>query len=172
MLYYETAPMPHLRAMAGVCLNDAKERPVPRFLVVFFVIIALGMSGATLAQPAEGARAIVERGMAAYLKGDAAAAMREWVKGTFMESNPQAMSQANSLRQIEDFYGRPQGYDLIKESTVTPRATTLYFTLNYERGIAFARLNAYRKADGAWITTSFFFHTEAAQVFPTSLLGL
>jgi hypothetical protein len=45
--------------------------------------------------------------------------MREWVKGSFMESSPQAMSQANSLRQIEDFYGKPQGYDSVKEATVT-----------------------------------------------------
>ena len=138
-----------------------------KFLTNLVLIVALGLPAATVAQTADGPKAIVE----AYLKGDAAAAMREWVKGSFMESNPQAMSQANSLRQIEDFYGKPQGYDLVKEATITPRAKTVYFTLNFERGIAFARLNAYRKDDGTWITTSLFFHTEAPQVFPSSLLG-
>lgn len=144
---------------------------MPKFLIVLFLVAALGLPIATFAQPADGPKAIVERGVSAYLKGDAAAAMREWVKGSFMESNPQAMSQANSLRQIEDFYGKPQGFDLVKESAITPRAKTVYFALNFERGPAFARLNAYRKDDGTWITTSLFFNTEASQVFPSSLLG-
>lgn len=136
------------------------------FIACLFLVLP-----ANAAQDPAGPRAVLERGVTAYLKADATAAMEAWIKGSAMESNTQALTQANALRQIEDFYGKVRGYDLVKEITVAPRAKTLYFTLNYEKGIAFGRLNAYRQDDGTWVTTSFFFHTEAPQVFPPSLLG-
>ncbi|MGD9596873.1 MAG: hypothetical protein AB7G76_10855 [Steroidobacteraceae bacterium] len=141
------------------------------YLCVLVTALALGSPLACADGAADGATALLERGIAAYLKADATAALREWVKGGAMEANTQALSQANVLRQIEDFYGKPQGYDLVHESILSSRARTLYFTINYETGLSFGRLTVYRKDDGTWVTTSFLFHTEAAQIFPASLLG-
>jgi hypothetical protein len=143
-------------------------RNLPVFLIV---VAAISLQPSLAAETAEEAVELVERGIAAYVNEGATAALTEWMRGSALEANPQAMTQANSLRQIEDFYGKPLGFDLVKEATITPRAKTVYFAVNYERGVAFAKLNAYRNEEGTWIVTSFFFHTEAAQVFPSSLLG-
>jgi len=140
-----------------------------RSLVLPALLVASGLCVA--AEPSGTARGLVERGLAAYLKGGATDAIKTWIRGSALEGNTQATTQANSLRQIEDFYGKPQGITVLKEATIAPRVKTIYFTINYEKGVAFSRFNEYQKTDGTWIVTSFLFHTEASQVFPTSLLG-
>jgi lipoprotein signal peptidase len=60
---------------------------------------------------------------------------------------------------------------VLKEFSVSPKVKTIYFTINYEKGVAFSRFNAYQKPDGTWVVLSFVFNTEASQVFPASLLS-
>jgi hypothetical protein len=139
------------------------------FAVLLLGITALSPSYAQT-RP-DSPKALVERGMSAYLSGDASAAIKAWVKGSALESNTQALSQANFLRQIEDFYGKPQSIDILKEVVLSPRSQLIYCAVNYEKGIAYARFQAYRTESGAWISTEFRFHTEASQVLPTSLLS-
>jgi hypothetical protein len=137
-----------------------------------FAALLLGIAGLSPSYAQTGPdspKALVESGMSAYLSGDASAAIKAWVKGSALESNTQALSQANFLRQIEDFYGKPQSIDILKEVVLSPRSHLIYFALNYEKGIAYGRLQAYRTGSGAWISTEFRFHTEASQVLPTSL---
>jgi hypothetical protein len=122
-------------------------------------------------QTADSAKALVESGVNAYIRGDAAAAVKAWLKDSAMEGNTQSLSQANILRQIEDFYGRPQGMDLLKEVTLSSHSHLLYFSLNFEKGVAFARFQAYRTGGGKWVMTEFKFNTDASQVLPSSLLG-
>jgi hypothetical protein len=137
------------------------------------LILALASSPLLLgASPPNTPKTLVETGVVAYMRGDATAAVAAWVKGGPMEGNPQAMTQANTLRQVEDFYGKPVGFDVLKQADISDKSATVYFTVNYQKGNAFARLNAYKKPDGAWVATSFFFHTEAAQILPSSLLGV
>lgn len=140
-----------------------------RSLVVLAALLASGL--ALSAEPTATARGLVERGISAYVKAGARDAIDTWIKGSAIEGNTQATAQANALRQIEDFYGKPLGGTVIKESTISPRVKTVYFTINYEKGVAFSKFNAYQKANGEWVVTSFFFHTEASQVFPSALLG-
>lgn len=134
--------------------------------------IALSLTSlpASAASDAESSTALVQAGIAAYRDEGAAAAIRTWVKGGALEGDTQVLSQANMLRQIEDFYGAVRDGDIVREVTISERSRIVYFAINYENGISFARLQTYRRHDGAWVATSFFIHTEAAQVFPASML--
>ena len=115
------------------------------------------------------ARALVENGIKAYKQGAAENAIKVWIKGSALEANPQALTQANSLRQIEDFYGKPVSVDIVKEYEAGPKVRVLYATINYQKGAAFAKFQVYQVPSGQWVSTQFFFHTDAAQIFPPCL---
>jgi len=136
------------------------------------LLVALAIaSPARAAEPAPTARSLVEDGVSAYVKGGAKEAIKFWLKGSALEGNPQALTQANSLTQIEDFYGKPVGFDLVKEYEAGPKTRIVYFTVNYEKGVAFAVFQVYRSPTGQWITTEFSFNTDASKVFPSCLFS-
>jgi hypothetical protein len=112
---------------------------------------------------------VAQRGLDAYLKGDASAAVNGWLQGGALENNPQALTQANSMRQIEDFYGKPVSYQMLGEHSISERARMVYFVINYAKGPAFARMQVYQVGSGQWVSTDFKFHTEAAQVLPAHM---
>jgi hypothetical protein len=132
-----------------------------------FLIAALGIlsAGTCLAQQAS-PRAAVEVGATAYFKDGASAAVTAWLKGSALEGNTQATSQANSLRQIEDFYGKPESIDFAAENSISRRSKVLLAVINYENGPVFARFFAYQLKNGAWVLTQFQFQTEANSIFP------
>jgi hypothetical protein len=138
-----------------------------RLITAIAVVAAMLINTPVRSAPAEmTARALVENGIKAYKQGSAADAIRVWIKGSALEGNQQALTQANSLRQIEDFYGKPVSMDVVKEYEAGPKVRVLYLTINYQKGAAFAKFQAYQVPNGQWVTTQFFFHTDAAQIFP------
>ena len=130
-----------------------------------FALLLLAASAQASSTPA----GVVQRGLDAYLKGDAVAAVKGWLEGSALEGNPQASTQANSLRQVEDFYGKPESYQLLGEHQIAERARMIYFAVNYTKGVAFLRFQVYRLASGQWVSTEFRFHTDANQVLPAHL---
>ena len=133
------------------------------FTVLFF------FSAGAVAQDA-GSISLVKRGADAYVAEGPEAAIKAWLAGSGLEGNTQALTQANMLRQIEDYYGKPQGIDVIKRTTVSPRSEIIYFAVNYAKGIAYGRFQTYRTTDGEWISTEFRFHTNANEILPPAIL--
>ncbi|NBW78584.1 MAG: hypothetical protein EBR27_06175 [Betaproteobacteria bacterium] len=136
-------------------------------LIVFAVTLLSG--GMSNAQPAT-ARALVEAGAAAYVKDGASAAVQVWVEGSALQGNTQALSQANSLRQVEDFFGKPTSYEVVAENPIGSRSRLILFVINYQKGALYARFQAYQIDGGKWVTTEFKFQTEAANIFPQSVV--
>jgi hypothetical protein len=137
---------------------------------LFFAAIISFTQLTAVAQTQPSARALVESGAAAYLKDGATAAVNAWLKGSALEGNTQAMSQANTLRQIEDFYGKPESFETISESTISARSKMILFVINYQKGPLFARFQVFQLPAGNWVSTEFKFQTEAAQIFPNTAL--
>lgn len=117
-----------------------------------------------------GARALVECGLSAYLGSGPDAAIKAWLKGSGMEGNTQALTQANILRQIEDFYGKPESYDIVKENAISPRSQMIVFSINHVKGVVFGRFQVYQTKAGEWVATEFKFHTEAAAILPSEMV--
>lgn len=122
------------------------------------------------AQTQTTARGLVEEGAAAYVKEGATAAINVWLKGSALEGNTQATSQANSLRQIEDFYGKAESYETLSESTISARTKLVFFVINYQKGPVYGRFQVYQLASGKWVSTEFKFQTEAAKILPDPML--
>ena len=100
----------------------------------------------------------------------ASLAMKTWLKGSGMEGNTQALTQANNFRQLEDYYGKPESYDILKENTISPRSKMIVFAINYAKGVAFVRFQAYRTKSGEWVSTDFKLHSEAAMLLPSKMV--
>lgn len=137
-----------------------------KFFLALFVFSAFASS--SLAAESE-AKALVSRGLSTYLTDGPEVAIKTWLKGSGMEGNTQALTQANSLRQIEDFYGKPESYDILRQNTISPRAEMIVFSINYAKGVVFGRFQAYKTKSGDWVTTEFKFHTEAAVILPAEM---
>ena len=59
-----------------------------------------------------GPLAPIERGMKACLDSGAKAAVQAWIQGSALAVSKEVLSQANRLKQIEDFYGAFEGYKI------------------------------------------------------------
>jgi hypothetical protein len=136
-------------------------------LVAVGITLSIFSTNCLAQQP--GGRHLVERGVNAYVKDGADAAVKAWLKGSALETNTQALTQANTLRQVEDFYGKPEGLDIIKEHSISPRSQMIVFAINYAKGILYGRFQAYQIKSGNWVVTEFKFHTEAAALLPPEM---
>jgi len=133
------------------------------------LILALFMPLTSHAENTD-ATSIVTRGLGAYAKGGAKAAIESWIKGSGLEGSKEALSQANVLRQVEDFYGEYEGHDIIKDHQISERVHMIIFVMNYKKGPLFGRFQSYRSNSGQWVATEFKFHTEAALILPNNVV--
>jgi hypothetical protein len=135
------------------------------------VVLALLTSATSAHAQYTSAAGVFRAGAEVYVKEGATAATQAWVKGSALEGNTQALSQSNMLRQIEDFYGKPVGFEFVAEHPVSPKVQMVYAVIHFAKGPLFCRFQAYEAAPKQWVATEFKFHTEATQVFPFSLLA-
>lgn len=126
-----------------------------------------------MAMPAEAetpATSIVVSGLEAYKTGGATEAIQGWIKGSGLEGSKEALSQANVLRQVEEFYGEYQGFDIIRDHEMSPRVHMIVFVMNYEKGPLFSRFQSYLSDSGKWVATEFKLHTEANMILPNNVV--
>ena len=112
---------------------------------------------------------ILLRGLVTYKAKGADAAMTAWIKGSPIEGDKTALSQANIFRQIESLYGAYIGYDLIRIVDITPSSKLVYIQMNFEKGPVFASFLCYLKKT-EWIIENLDFNTAPDKILPSDLL--
>jgi len=135
------------------------------------MIVSFVTSGATAWGQAKDQEipAIVIEGLQAYEKEGAEAALKAWLKGSPLEGSKEVMSQVNILRAVESFYGSYKVHHLTHIGTPSKTTKFIYLIMDYEKGPIFAKFVAF-KGEAGWHIVAIKFHTEADQVWPTSLL--
>lgn len=108
---------------------------------------------------------ILVAGLQAYKEKGPEEAIKAWLKGSPIEDDRDALSQALMLQRIQGFYGKYEDYDVIATRSLTPRMQTIYLVMNFEKGPLFGRFITYRTEQG-WIMTSFNFNTNSGTIFP------
>ncbi len=108
---------------------------------------------------------VVLSGLDAYKAEGPDAAMKAWIKGSPIEGSKEALSQANNLRQIQDFYGAYKTFHFIQSRNLGPTSRMIYLALDYEKGPVFGKFLVFRAEQG-WILTSFLFNTHPEQILP------
>lgn len=135
------------------------------FAVVAGLVLLTFGQHRTAAQESGEVPKIILSGFDAYKAEGPDAALKAWVKGGPVDGSKDALSQANVLRQVQDYYGTYKAFDLIRVRTLTPTTRILYFVIDFEKGPLFAKFIAYR-TDQGWIITYFTFNTKDEIIIP------
>jgi hypothetical protein len=108
----------------------------------------------------------IQSGMDAYKSEGPEAAIKAWIKGSALEGSKDALTQANGLRQIGDYYGAYKAFEVISSRTISPSTRVFYLTLEFEKGPVFAKFVIYRVAED-WVLVSFNFNTKPELILPS-----
>lgn len=136
-------------------------------LAILLILLASTPSFAEKDSPTS----VVIRGLDAYAKGgDPKAAINSWIKGGALEGSKDALGQSNALRQIQDYFGEYESYEIIKDHQISKRTHTILITMNYQQGPVFGSFQIYLSNSGKWVVTSFNFNTEAHKIFPREIV--
>ena len=103
--------------------------------------------------------------MDAYKSKGPEEAVKAWIKGSALEGSKEALSQANGLRQVQDYYGSYESFEVINIRSISKKVRIFYVTIDFEKGPLFAKFVVYR-ADQGWILTSFNFNTKEELILP------
>jgi hypothetical protein len=107
----------------------------------------------------------VTSGLSAYKAKGPDEAVKVWIAGSPIDGSTGALTQANNLRQIQDFYGAYKAYEYVSSRSISPSTQVFYLVMNFEKGPLFAKFVAY-KISKDWILTSFDFNTKEEMIFP------
>ncbi len=134
--------------------------------LLLFVLLPFASRSAAQAASDDLPKVIVS-GFDAYKSDGPEAAIKAWVKGSSLDGSRDAISQANVLRQVQDYYGAYKSFDRINSRTLTPTTRVLYLSLNFEKGPLFAKFVVYR-AESGWILVNFAFNTKEELILPNT----
>lgn len=113
--------------------------------------------------------AAISAGFDAYKSGGPHAAMSAWLKGSPLEGDKQAQSQAGMLVQIETYYGKYVGAAPLGTFEPSPGTTLTFTGLRFEKGPVFAKFLIFKTGDKEAIV-QLKFHTDPDQILPSQLL--
>lgn len=138
-----------------------------------FLLILLALSAAVFpagAQTNQNAMpSVVTAGLDALVAGDPERAVLTWSATWDADARENLSSLQESLNNVKTIMGNANGYELVQAMDVGPRLRKLYVMVLYDRQPLFAYFEAYRPKD-SWQVTSVSWNTDAAEVFPASLL--
>lgn len=140
-----------------------------RHIAALVILVILATAPGVFAQEGK-IPDVILNGLNVYKEKGPSAAIEEWLKGSPVEGQKNALSQSNVLLQVEAFYGSYQSVELINIKDVTRTSKIVYVQLDYENGPVFAYFVIYKKAD-RWIITSFQFHTEPNAILPSEYIS-
>lgn len=112
----------------------------------------------------------LEEASAAYLEKGANAFILRLLEGSPIEGEKSALTQANSISQIEAYYGTYQDYDIVGEKIISDKVRLVYFILNYEKGPAFG-VATYYQTGNVVIIPHFNIHTRIEKTFPSEMMA-
>lgn len=112
--------------------------------------------------------AFIVAGLHAYKEKGPEEAVRVWIKGSGIDGSTDALTQANNLRQVQDFYGSYRDFEVVSIYEITPRTRVVYLVLDFDKGPLFAKFVVYRP-DQTWILANFNFNTKEEAILPTAI---
>ncbi len=131
-------------------------------ITTFFLLIAFNVNAIDLGIP-------IENASKAYLKHGAEAFIPALLKGSPLEGDKTALSQSNTIRQIESFYGKFLKIEVMREKVLSENVRLVYYIMNYENSPVFGNAMLYKK-NGKEIVTNFNFNTKLFVIAPIAVV--
>ncbi len=104
-----------------------------------------------------------------YKKEGGTAFVKRLLKNGPLENDTRSLSQAQSLGQIEQFFGSVETASILSAKELGSRSCYIIGILEYQNGPAFAVANYYNGVRGIG-ATSMFFRTEPEKILPKQFL--
>jgi hypothetical protein len=137
---------------------------------LYSILFGVIFSGAALATDiCDEAEAQFQDAVKVYKKEGSTAFMKRVLKGGPLESDTRALSQAQALGQIEQFFGLLDSASILSKKLLGTKSCYIIGVLEYENGPAFSVANYYKGTKGV-AATSMFFKTEPETILPTGFL--
>jgi hypothetical protein len=133
--------------------------------LLFVQLTASAQSADTNKPGVEDVPPVILSGLQGFKDKGPEEAVRIWIKDSPIDGSKEAVTQANSLRQVQDFYGAYQSFEVLIAHDLGHRTRVLYLTLEFEKGPLFAKFVVYR-SNHRWILTSFNFNTKEELILP------
>lgn len=132
---------------------------------LLFLQLTAGAQSLIKAGTADDLPPVILSGLQAYKDKGPDEAVRIWIKDSPIDGSKEALSQANNLRQVQEFYGTYQFFEVISAYEIGHRTRIFYLTLDFEKGPLFAKFMVYQ-SNHRWILTSFNFNTKEEMILP------
>lgn len=133
-------------------------------IAVGLLIPVFGAAAQATAIPAP-----IAHGLDSLVAGNGRAAVATWGRTWTDEDSVQVANLTKSMLQVESMFGRARGYDLVKLHDVGPSLRWVYVVIRFDKQPLYATFLAYRP-NREWQVNSVTWNTDAAEVFPASLL--
>lgn len=143
-------------------MNPLCPSRLPRLLLV----LLLAAATSSFAKPDDSIPPAVAKGLQAYEKDGFAAAIDIWIKNSVMDGNAAAKGQMLQISEVERYYGKYEGYQLVRTSLLTPRTRRFYFALYYEKSPLWVFFDVYERKTGEFTISEMLFNTKASLILP------
>jgi hypothetical protein len=114
------------------------------------------------------AKAYVDKGLQTYISSGPRALLEYTMKGGALEGNPQALSQANTLQQIQDIGGKPTSYEIVSATKLSERSVEVLYVVHLEKVAVFGTALIYKTTAGGLTTQLTNFNTLPDKVWPAA----
>ena len=142
-----------------------KQQIKTRYAIVTLIVVCLLAPISALAE--NDLPSIVLAGLNEYKVKGPDAAVKAWIKGSAFETSIEAMSQANTFRQVEAMYGAYIGYQVIKVKEISKTSKLAYVSIDYEKGPLFSSFLSYKSGE-KWLLASFTFNMKPEVILPNN----
>lgn len=141
-----------------------------RILILCVAISGIALSPAAMAGADQGAVAVVKSGFTAYHAHGSSAALKAWLKGSPVEGTKPAMSQANTLNTVQDYYGNYTGYEITRVHQLSKQGVMILAVADFQKGPLFCKFFLYQTKSQGWVLDYFQFNTYADRIWPDDMI--
>ena len=138
-------------------------KPLGLFLVSFTLLTIAPSASADIGADA---KAYFETALQVYLDSGPRAFIEYSMKNGALEGNPQAISQANVLQQIQDLGGKPKSFEVSSVTKLSDRGVELLYVINLEKLPIFGNALLFQSSGGAMTVVTFNFNSAPEKVWP------
>lgn len=136
-------------------------------LCLVLISVPAGQVRADWSTPTDAALA----GWVSYGNGGADAAAKKWrLQSAISNPTHPAHDGFRRLAALEDAYGRRVRVELIRELTISTSVRSFYYSLIFEQGVSFARVDVFRDLSGDWHVSHLRLSADVEEVLPPEIL--
>jgi len=90
-------------------------------------------------------------------------AMVQLLKGSALETNREALSGSNLIRQMQDLIGEYKDLEIFKIVDISERNKMYFVTAHHTDGLAYGFFNYYLNYENSWVVQTFSFNADIRQ---------